>query len=155
MKKYFVVLVLVSCGVLSQKKGSLKSNVTQTDTLALLTNNRLKYWDRIDTFTKYKVSDNINWCFYKNQTILEYSYENGNPKKREEYIYGGDVLYGKIPFEIISDTLKLLNHSNYLIKKLTSDTLITVEFVNGQIGKKAVYIKSKDQKQVPTPFEKK
>ena len=152
MYKYLLIFLTASCSLLSKGNRFAETRIVDIDTSYLLSNNSCKYWDRIDTFTKYKVVDNINWCFFGDHTILEYQYDRDNPEKRNEYVYGWDIIYGRIPYEINSDTLKLLKHSLHLIEKLTIDTLILTEIVDGKPGGRAVYMQSNDQKQVPAPF---
>ena len=126
----------------------------KSDTIRRLTNNHIKYWDRVDTSNTYHISDNINWCFKKkNCSILEYYYDKNN--KRCEYVYGEDVVLGETPFLIIADTIVLPNiKMSFLIKRLNDDTLILNQLISDGISKDIIYIKSKDQRQEPIPFFK-
>jgi len=130
--------------------------VNQLDTTYLLTNNTIKYWDRVKdssslTKSKFLACWSIN---ERTKSILEYNYDEDKPKLRYEAVHA-DLVFGKIPFTISKDTLILLfpgSPSKCIIKKLTPEMLILNEVSGGFIGPNAVFIRSSDQKRKVIPF---
>jgi hypothetical protein len=124
----------------------------EADKIFLLTNNNVKYWDRVNTNSSSDFTNKICWRFTKkSKTILEYYYDTSKFMHRYENNHG-DYILGEIPFVIKFDTLFLPKiKEEFVIKRMTNDTLVVNEIENNLIGTDILYLKSKNQKQIPIP----
>ncbi len=86
---------------------------------------------------------------------MEYYYDKN--KVRKEYIYGGDLVLGEILFDLKRDSIVVFTDSKteYLIRKLSRDTLILLQLNTQKANTKAIYVNSKRSQQEPIPFIKK
>ena len=158
----YISIIFLSKSLSAQNTDSSKKAKSYkiADTIQMLTNNKLKYWDKITTgYFSSCDYDSIGWRFSSNHKLYEYYYDSTYRHKRFECIYGRDVVLGDISFKIVGDTLVLPEYCDkYLIKRITNDTLIVNHLAEkgnkmgyDDVGDIAVFVKSKNQKKMPIP----
>ncbi len=149
------ILILITALTMTSCKGSHSvnhklSDYGQMDTIKLLTDNQVKFWDviRNKENSNNHTGEYLNWMFSWKMQLVEYSYQN---QKRIQHVYGGDIIIGYLDFKIKNDTLYITSplEEKYLIRKINLDTLI-VQHV-GEFGLKSpiLFIKAKNQQEVP------
>ena len=115
------------------------------DTLSLLAGDSIKFWDIVNS---HDTSNMVQgWIISKNKKLTEYYYRDN---KRLLSVYGGDVFIGEVNIEIVQDTLLIpeLNRE-FVIKKITEDTLIVQKILKIGMASQMIYVKSKNQKDMP------
>jgi hypothetical protein len=120
------------------------------DTLALLTNSKIKFWD-ITSKSKYTndySEQNLNWMFSSDKKLLVFDYDK---RKRLVHAYGGDFIAGSVGFEFYKDTLFLGKpiDEKYLIKKISPDSLLVQQCFGPELKDPVLFIRSPDQKTIP------
>jgi hypothetical protein len=122
------------------------------DTLSLLTGTQVKYWDKIDAppgLGNRVISE--GWRIKRLPlSILTYKYSRHKSKKRYVPIET-DIVIGEIKFSLNGDTMVIPDFdAKVVFRKLTEDSLLVHDVYGGFIGD-AIFVRSKDQKQVPIP----